>query len=927
MMSYSYTQRLALTNFINALLTEWTGFQRGEDEIVIGADDGQGDLVLPLLKDSVVQRFSFAWPAKIRQQGIETPLSYQQVVAFICAHKDITGAYSAQQIAQFQEQVLASEQHMAMASATRSTPASQEGFITAEQSLLGGHNLHPASKTHQGWDAQQAQAYSPDYGAQFALHWYFVKAELIAGESADEQQQAATVLAQLLRQSYQDAGITVDIPEGFLPYPVHPHQAQVLAENSDVQQYLSEGRIIDLQAQGRVWLPTSSTRALWQQDSRWMLKFSLAVKLTNSIRHLSPTELSRGILFQQVSNDLAGAEFQQRFPDFKLLQEPAWCGLKDLQGDYIVDSLFCWRDNPYLTGKEPTMTLAALTQESADGSNGIAQSVQRLAQQRDISTADASAIWLEHFLEKVIKPLAVARSDYGMVMLAHQQNILVTFEQSLPVGGAFRDCQGTGFTDTALTRFKRFRRNKPAYFLGNEGLNPYFSYYLVINSLNSVIAALSTQLSIDESRGLLRISQNLWRQLAQHGYYDDSFYQYLLQSQQLKIKGNFFCFLSVDNETELADASNIYVSMDNPYRVVEATQGRTTFKPLFLDAADRAEKRSGLNLVFHQQQQQLTVASNWQQWQLQWQASEEGGYVLSQHDDAAIVQQKMSPQQWLHVIEYCFGGLIAPSEDGQQDIAQWIEISEQAWHVLSVAAIPEWVESRAGLIRIKRGDFFQYAGIWNKSKPSSNNVERVKAENGSEHPLRPAQPEGVFFQRYIYPLQRVVSFKCADVTRDAPVFSDWHNTPSIARMWELKGSLESHREYLTKQTESEHSMAVIGYFDGVPFGYFEVYWAPEDRLGPYYDHQDHDRGIHMLVGNRFFLGNKNFINWSTAILHATFREEANTQQIMGEPRADNHHVVRITENIGMVKLKEFDFPHKRAALMCCDRSKFFDSII
>jgi len=106
-------------------------------------------LVLPLKQDSLVQRFSFDFPAKIRQQDNEEQIDYQDVIEFICWHPSIT-----------------------------------QGFIAAEQSLLGGHNLHPASKTHEGWDQQQAQIYSPDYAGEFVLHWFLVKAELLSGESA-----------------------------------------------------------------------------------------------------------------------------------------------------------------------------------------------------------------------------------------------------------------------------------------------------------------------------------------------------------------------------------------------------------------------------------------------------------------------------------------------------------------------------------------------------------------------------------------------------------------------------------------------------------------------------------------------------------------------------------------------------------------------
>ncbi|TEW51785.1 GNAT family N-acetyltransferase [Psychromonas algicola] len=934
-MLYSYTERLALTGFLNALLNEWKGYEKNNNEILISSENTI--LVLPLLHDSLVQRFSFEWPAHIRNEGQDKVMGFQDVISFICNHSSIRENYSEDKIAQFKEQVFASESHMSDVVKYRKTPISIDGFIAAEQSLVGGHNLHPASKTHKGWDQQQAKQFSPDYADEFSLHWYFIKSELIAGESAvSEAEGLITPLNELLLQSYQDAGISKKIPNGFIPYPVHPFQAEVLAKHNDIQKYINDGLIVEIGSQGRAWRATSSTRALWQQGSRWMLKFSLAVKLTNSIRHLSTTELSRGVLFKQVSSELAGAEFNQRFPRFNVLQEPAWCGLKGIDGELILDSLFCWRENLYLTGKEPTVTLATMTQEDEEGSNPIARLVNELATTRNISIPVASSIWFEHFLENVIKPVTVARGDYGIVMLAHQQNLLVTLKDSLPVGGAFRDCQGTGYTDTALIRFPLLKKNKPALFLENEAVNPYFSYYLILNSLNSVIAALSIQLDEKESFSLIRMSQNLWRQLAQHSFYDTSFYHYLFQAENLTIKGNFFCFLDVENETELKDSSKIYVGTTNPYQLTTLESDRVTYKPILFDKADSQEKKTGLKLIFTKQKQQFSVESSREKWDFKWFVNNNGCYVLSQGEEGILSTQnnpfslligtKMSPKQWLNVLEYCFEGLIE-LEGVEQDFVKSLSVSTSIWSQFTDWPIPSWVELEAGNVILTRSQFFQFSDIWTLPRTVLKDPQRVKAANGIDHPVRPEQPEGVFFQRYVYPLQRVITLRCADVLNDTAIFSHWHNKPNVARMWELAGDLSTHREYLTKQTNDKHSMAVIGYFDDVPFGYFEVYWAPEDRLGPYYDCQDYDRGVHMLVGNELFLGHKSFFNWSRAVMHAIFVDEQATLNIMGEPRADNLHVARITKNIGMKKLKEFDFPHKRSALMCCSRASFFNSFI
>jgi len=924
-MQYSYAEKLSLDSFLNALLNEWQGYVLTQCEICI--DMAEGQIVLPLLQHSPVQRFQFNYPVKFRKLQGESDIAYADVIELICQHHEITGDFSQTQLTGFKQQVFSSQEHMENVLAERITPVGIDGFIQAEQGLIGGHNLHPAGKSHQGWSAAESKLYSPDYANSFALQWYFVAPALLVGNSHGES------ISALLLQIYQDTFNTTilpdTIPDGYLAFPVHPHQAKVLRENTSIQQYFTDGLMIEFtdSEQGRAWHPTSSTRALWQQDSRWMLKFSLAVKLTNSVRHLSVKELDRGVLFKQVSEELASAELWQRFPTFSVLQEPAWCGLNDLAGEAIIDSLFCWRENCFLTGKESSMVLATLTQTKADGGNFIQDLIMQFADHQSLSYRDASLVWFEQFLDQVIKPICVARSDYGLVLLAHQQNILVDFDYGLPCGAKFRDCQGTGFTETAVTRFPLLQENTPEYFMKNSEVNSYFSYYLIVNSLNSVIAALQSDspfvdlCSEDNAvlhQQLVQMSQHLWRKLAQHSFYDRSFYDYLLNSDSLTIKSNFFCFLSAQNETEIADPSKIYVDYPNIFKFVAKAEAKTVFKPLFqqkdiIGNADYHTNKTGSQLVFETIGKQFTVTSCLSQWSFSY---DESGLNTVMDVSADTINQAL----WFNILEHAFSGMGVNRKT--------IIINQSLWLTMTTAKIPAWAEIVCDEINIQRAVFFQYVNIWSQIQVNSKaDSPLLLSAQGIKYPQRPPQPQGIWYQQYSYDLDRVISFKCADIRLDLATFSHWHNRPEVSLMWELAGTKSEHQQYLEKQTTDPHSMAVIGYVDGVAFGYLEVYWTPEDRLGIYYDCQYYDRGVHMLVGNPLFLGGRYFVNWASCLQHAIYIDEQRTRHVLGEPRSDNKHVATIANKVGLQKLKEFDFPHKRAALLCSERNDFFERII
>ncbi len=195
--------------------------------------------------------------------------------------------------------------------------------------------------------------------------------------------------------------------------------------------------------------------------------------------------------------------------------------------------------------------------------------------------------------------------------------------------------------------------------------------------------------------------------------------------------------------------------------------------------------------------------------------------------------------------------------------------------------------------------------------------------DGKRHPLRAPYPQGVVYRRYVAALGQHVVFKTVEPDADVEIFSRWQNQPRVAAFWELAGSLPEHRAYLCKVAADAHIHPVLGYFDEQPFGYFELYWAKEDRIAPFYPVDDYDRGLHLLVGEECLRGPHRVAAWLPSLAHYLFLADPRTRSVVAEPRADNAKIIAYMTQAGFYQSHEFDFPHKRAAMMRLSREAFF----
>jgi hypothetical protein len=135
------------------------------------------------------------------------------------------------------------------------------------------------------------------------------------------------------------------------------------------------------------------------------------------------------------------------------------------------------------------------------------------------------------------------------------------------------------------------------------------------------------------------------------------------------------------------------------------------------------------------------------------------------------------------------------------------------------------------------------------------------------------------------PSQKIHTQLCS--LTDAALLEKWYANPRVSAFWG-----EYTPGLLGNALKSRHSFPVIGMWDGVPFGYFELYWVKEDVLGRYAGGEaidDFDRGLHVLIGEEWARGRVQA--WLTSLVHWVFCADYRTMSVCLEPRVDNARFV------------------------------------
>lgn len=560
MMSYKeLALRHTYTCFFNSLLREIDFYTLQDNGVEIHLP-GQS-LILGLKRASLVGRHEYTGEFFHSVRNIRTSISFFAALDILLPFlfknpkEDNT-----QLIAVFKKRLENSLHNMELSLESRRESLDRLfeedlSFEQAEQGLFIGHNFHPYPKMREGFSDDDYRKYSPEMGGAFKLVWL-----AFAPQSLTQFRASKFSDIQWTHTLADYEGIA--IPAGMAAYPCHPWQLKVLEKTDRLKglefQVLGEGR--------NTWFPTSSLRSIYSPGAPYMLKFSLTLKLTNSIRHLTDVEVVRGMQVFDVLASQKGQEFRQKYPEFEVISEPAYIGIQDVHGKLMNDTLVVARLNPFTNEHKNTIVVSTLAQDNPLGkANLINRYIDRYSKSEKISPREAALSWFRDYLRVAVAPLIDAQANFGFLLGAHQQNLILEIKNNRPAKGYFRDCQGTGYNQTGYAFYKD---EVPSMTLENGNIlgemgNILFAYYLIINSSFNVIAAIAQDGSISESE-LLNEMKTFLQNLRSQKPLDPSFLDYVLNRELILQKGNFFCSLDNINENTTENPLALYNLIPNP---------------------------------------------------------------------------------------------------------------------------------------------------------------------------------------------------------------------------------------------------------------------------------------------------------------------------------------------------------------------------
>jgi siderophore synthetase component len=352
--------------------------------------------------------------------------------------------------------------------------------------------------------------------------------------------------------------------------PIHPLQAQWLLHQEYVLELVARERLIDVGRLGPSFTPTSSVRTLYCETLDFMVKVSLPVKITNSLRINLKSELGDSVWISQL---LRRCDVSGRYPGLCPIEDPAYITValpdREETGFEVI-----YRSNPFRRTEGKTtgrvQSVAALVQDALPGqtSSQLAEIVGTLAQREGVTVSQAGRLWFEAYLRCSIEPTLALYDELGVSLEAHQQNVLLEFnEAGYPSRCYYRDIQGLALAEGAREQLLAIvpeLEQQAKVFEANEIVRNGFGYYVFFNQLYSVINRLAIDGFATELELLELVRSRLIELRRTMDRFGAAFIDTMLSQRQVPCKANLLTRVVDMDELRSENELAVYSLLDNP---------------------------------------------------------------------------------------------------------------------------------------------------------------------------------------------------------------------------------------------------------------------------------------------------------------------------------------------------------------------------
>lgn len=572
-------EHATLQSFLNCYLREtgageWVETEHGGYSLRLELPEQGFELLVPVRYRSSTGRHLFDRPIRYANSAGDPPeLDYVTLIALLVRELSLAADSASGDSGELLLRVVDSCQNIErFVERYLLTPEKLYSFSTdfhrAEQALVFGHHLHPTPKSRQDFSPDELPLYSPELGGSFPLHYFRAHRSIVSEDSALAESASELVENELRRDpAVSEEFLRVNAEEGYSFVPVHPWQAEYLLRRPEVRALIESGELESLGPVGSPYHPTSSLRTVYRQESGYMLKLSLGVRITNSVRNNLRKELRRGLKVHRILQSAVGRELRERFPGFDFVRDPAYLTVETL-GERELGFEVVLRENPFHSGEDVT-PLIALCQDPLPGQDSrLGNIVRTLARRESRCTGEVSLEWFRHYLKLSLHPMLWLYFTHGLAPEAHQQNSLLQLREGYPCRFLYRDNQGYYFR--AESREKLERELPGLHAAEDETIVPEtvveerLRYYFIFNNLFGLINAFGCAGLVEERALLTELRSHLqeWRLRAPEG---SRFIPELLYKRKLPCKANLLTrFYEMDELAGSLEGQSVYVEVDNP---------------------------------------------------------------------------------------------------------------------------------------------------------------------------------------------------------------------------------------------------------------------------------------------------------------------------------------------------------------------------